>query len=55
MKLEQLQITVLRGSRDPSETIDFFKRFFPGYRPNIFSEFQGMMHVARMFFRLLKL
>ena len=39
IKLEQLQITILKRSFDLRKTISFFQRHFQGYRPNMFSKF----------------
>ena len=39
IKLEQLQITILRQSHDLSETIIFLKENFHSYRPSVFSKF----------------
>ena len=38
IKLEQLQITILRESYDFSETIIFLKENFHFYRPSVFSK-----------------
>ena len=38
IKLEQLQVTVLKPSRDFGKTINYWKISFHYYRPNIFSK-----------------
>ena len=44
IKLEQLQITVLKWSRELSKTGSFFKRHIQNYCPNIFSKFLWLLH-----------